>query len=71
MPEQSKENTFVYALEQFEAIEANLTKLERLWSEMNNHIPDGIASGYNGEYESKRKSYIKIYVQCQKSTNGS
>lgn len=53
--------SYLYALKQFEAVEANLSKLERLWAEMSQHIPQGVLTfGYNEEYDNRRKSYIKI-----------
>ncbi|KWV58169.1 hypothetical protein AS156_35765 [Bradyrhizobium macuxiense] len=45
------------ALEQFEATEANLTKLERLWDEIAAMIPTEIAFGENVEYEDRARSF--------------
>ncbi|WP_171901370.1 restriction endonuclease [Stappia indica] len=45
--------TFTKALEQFEAIEANLVKLERLCNEIEGLIPSGICFGPNAAYEDK------------------
>jgi len=39
------------ALRQFEATEANLEKLDKLWSQIENHIPDGPAFGNPPEYD--------------------
>lgn len=39
------------ALRQFEATEANLEKLEKLWSQIESHIPDGPAFGSPPEYD--------------------
>ena len=45
------------ALEQFEAAEANLVKLERLWEEVSGLIPGGVSFGGNAEYEDRCRSY--------------
>jgi hypothetical protein len=45
------------ALEQFEAAEANLLKLERLWEELWQLIPSGISFGESLEYEDRARSY--------------
>ena len=50
-------NSIMAALEQFEATEANLVKLERLWDEMAAMIPDGVAFGENIEYEDRGRSF--------------
>jgi hypothetical protein len=39
------------ALQQFEATEANLEKLEKLWAQIESHIPSGPAFGSPPEYE--------------------
>jgi hypothetical protein len=39
------------ALQQFEATEANLEKLEKLWAQIESHIPDGPAFGNPPEYD--------------------
>lgn len=36
------------ALEQFDASEANITKLQTLWAEIKDLTPDGIMLGLNG-----------------------
>ena len=43
----------VVALESFDATEANLVKLERLWTEILSLIPGGVAFGDNPEYEDR------------------
>lgn len=48
------------ALRQFEATEANLTKLERLWSEIVKLIPEGIQFTSNPEYEEKVRVYQDV-----------
>lgn len=45
------------ALRQFEAAEANLTKLERLWREIETLTPSGIQFGADREYEDRCRSY--------------
>ena len=50
------------ALRQFEATEANLAKAERLLSEAENLIPEGIVFGGNSEYEDRCRSIKEI--QC-------
>lgn len=50
-------NSIMAALEQFEATEANLVKLERLWDEISATIPTGIAFGENVEYEDRARSF--------------
>lgn len=41
------------ALQQFEATEANLVKLERLWQEIVKLVPRGIVFGSNPDYEDR------------------
>ncbi|TAX46511.1 restriction endonuclease (plasmid) [Rhizobium leguminosarum] len=53
----STRSTLMAALEQFEATEANLIKLERLWDEIASMIPTGIAFGANVEYEDRVRSF--------------
>ena len=48
------------ALRQFEATEANLAKLERLWSEIRKLIPTGIEFGRNPTYEERVRVYVDI-----------
>lgn len=45
------------ALRQFEATEANLAKLERLWSEIEQLIPSGLQFGSDPTYE----EYVRVY----------
>lgn len=54
------------ALEQFEAAEANLGKLERLWEEMSQMIPSGIAFGSNHEYEDRERSFGLLLASLPK-----
>jgi hypothetical protein len=48
------------ALRQFEAIEANLVKLEKVWDLLQKNIPDGIVFGANPVYEDALRSYEHI-----------
>ena len=48
------------ALQQFEASEANLLKLERLWDEIQALIPKGIAFGDGPEYEDRCRSFAEV-----------
>jgi hypothetical protein len=48
------------ALEKFEATEANLLKLERLWSELERLTPGSIAFGSLPEHEDRARAYAEI-----------
>lgn len=48
------------ALRTFEAAEANLAKLERLWKEIRKLTPDGIAFGSDPQYEDVVRSYEHV-----------
>lgn len=54
------------ALEVFEAAEANLIKLERLWSEIAKLIPRGVAFGENPEYEDRCRSFAAVLAALPK-----
>jgi hypothetical protein len=47
-------------LRAFEATEANILKLERLWEKMQPHIGSGLGFGSNVEYDSSRRSFTDI-----------
>ncbi|WP_420478753.1 restriction endonuclease [Brevundimonas sp. FT23028] len=51
------DNDLMAALEQFDITEANLSKLERLWSEMEALLPTGPALGSSLEYDERRRAY--------------
>ncbi|MDP2119523.1 MAG: hypothetical protein Q8K28_06425 [Hoeflea sp.] len=51
-----KNNSLYSALEQFEAIEANLAKLQRLSDDISGFIPTGISFGSNPLYEDKLRA---------------
>lgn len=58
------------ALRQFEAAEANLSKLERLWSEIQGLMPKSFASfGDNPSYEDKCRSFYSI-LECLPKIDG-
>lgn len=54
------------ALEKFEAAEANLSKLESLWTEIETLIPRGIVFGTNLEYEDRCRSYTDVLAALPK-----
>ena len=55
--ENSSKSPLMSALEKFEATEANIAKLERLWSELESLVPSGISFGDDPEYEDKTRAY--------------
>jgi hypothetical protein len=48
------------ALQQFDTSEANLSKLERLWGEIQSLIPQGVAFVDNPEYEDRCRSFSEV-----------
>lgn len=48
------------ALKQFEATEANLIKLENLWSELQDLLPEEITLGESSEYEDRGRALERI-----------
>jgi hypothetical protein len=54
------------ALELFEAAEANLVKLERLWDEVQSLIPTDIVFGDNPEYEDRCRSMTAVLAALPK-----
>lgn len=60
MADISSSNSLMDALEAFEAAEANLTKLERLWDEIRSMIPSGPEFGEDIEYEDRQRSYTLL-----------
>jgi hypothetical protein len=54
------------ALELFEAAEANLVKLERLWDEVQSLIPSDIVFGDNPEYEDRCRSMAAVLAALPK-----
>jgi hypothetical protein len=60
MADTPTDSSLMQALEVFEAAEANLVKLERLWDELQTMIPGGISFGENIEYEDRQRSYTLL-----------
>ena len=56
----STESPIMAALEQFEATEANLIKLERLWDELEKMMPQGVTFGSNFEYEDRTRAFAAL-----------
>jgi len=54
------------ALQQFEAAEANLVKLERLWEEIYAEIPTGISFGTNPNYEDLCRTAAEVLKHLPK-----
>jgi hypothetical protein len=54
------------ALRQFEAVEANLVKIEKVLCEIDSAIPQGIAFGENPEYESNCRSFHALLASLPK-----
>jgi hypothetical protein len=54
------------ALRQFEAAEANVEKLERIWAEMSALIPSGITFGDDPKYDHLLRSYIDVLAAVPK-----
>lgn len=54
------------ALRQFEAVEANLVKIEKVLREIDSAIPQGIAFGENPEYESNCRSFHALLASLPK-----
>lgn len=48
------------ALKQFEAVEANLVKLERLWGELQSLFPSGLSLGPQPEYQDRCRSFLAV-----------
>lgn len=54
------------ALRQFEAAEANIEKLERIWAEMQALIPGGISFGSDPKYEDRNRAYTGVLAAVPK-----
>ena len=52
--------TMSSALRAFEATEANLAKLERMWSDLRGMVPDGIAFGSDSKYEERSEEFNHV-----------
>lgn len=60
MPTGSDQSPIMAALESFEATEANLVKLERLWNELEGLTPASIQFRGSAEHEDRTRSYSEI-----------
>ncbi|HEY0837141.1 MAG TPA: restriction endonuclease [Azospirillum sp.] len=54
------------ALQAFEATEANIVKLERLWDEMRSLIPSGVVFCNDPEYEDRCRSFSALLAELPK-----
>jgi hypothetical protein len=54
------------ALQKFEAAEANLVKLERLWEELQSRFPSGLTLDENPEYEDRSRSFKLVLASLPK-----
>jgi hypothetical protein len=66
LPESPKESPINSALRQFEATEANLEKLERLWTEIKQLIPEGLSFGTNPMYDERVRAYREVLLALPK-----
>ena len=57
---QVPQSPIMAALEKFEATEANLLKLERLWGELEGLTPSSIAFGISPEHEDRARAFSQI-----------
>jgi hypothetical protein len=48
------------ALKQFEATEANLLKLQRLWDELQALFPTAVSLNHNPEYDDRARSFDSV-----------
>lgn len=55
-------NTLASTLKEFEVIEANLAKLERLYKQISSLIPQGVSFGTDITYENLCRSYENILL---------
>lgn len=62
----SASSSIMTALEQFEATEANLVKLERLWDEIVAIIPTGVVFGEDVEYEDRVRAFDLLLASLPK-----
>ncbi len=60
------ENPLATALKQFEIAEANLLKLETLWREISDLVPQGIVFGDNPEFEDRSRAFASIIAALPK-----
>jgi len=60
------DNPLMAALKEFEATEANLLKLERLWDELQALIPEGIVFGEDPQYEERSRAFDEVLAALPK-----
>ncbi|HTF72662.1 MAG TPA: hypothetical protein VK638_59345 [Edaphobacter sp.] len=58
--------TLESALQQFEAAEANLEKLEKPWGKISGHIPNGPAFGAPPEYDELCLAFAAYCPRCRR-----
>jgi hypothetical protein len=63
---QSDDSPINSALRQFEAAEANLAKLERLWSEIRKLMPDGLGFGSDPTYDERLRIFEDVLAALPK-----
>jgi hypothetical protein len=56
----TNESPLMAALAQFEATEANLVKLERIWDQLRELIPPGILFGESTEYDDRLRLFADV-----------
>ena len=66
MKNDEQESPLTSALRQFEAAEANLVKLERLWQEIEGEVPQGVVFGDDPEYEDRCRAFDSVLSQLPK-----
>ena len=55
-----QESSLNSALRQFEIVEANLSKAEKILTEIENNIPSGIVFGENPNYEMNCQNFVDL-----------
>lgn len=66
MTDDQKDSPINSALRQFEATEANVAKLERLWSEVQKLTPDGLQFGNDPVYEERVRVFEDVLAALPK-----
>jgi hypothetical protein len=66
MTDDQKDSPINAALRQFEATEANVAKLERLWSELRKLTPDGLQFGNDPVYEERVRVFEDVLAALPK-----
>jgi hypothetical protein len=60
MTQSKPASPLMHALEQFDGTEANLSKLQALWLEIEGLIPAGIGFGEDPEYDDRTRSFDEL-----------